>query len=71
MSWPWPRMYQTRWRTLLIAEDVDGEGRLLNLKWVNAGYWVREPLLSLGDISLIDTIDVADFGPFFVRSEGA
>lgn len=66
MSWPWPRMYQTRWRTLLIAEDVDGEGRLLNLKWVNAGYWVREPLLSLGDISLIDTIDVADFGPFYV-----
>lgn len=66
MNWPWPRLIQTRWRTLLITEGADGDGRLVEIRWSRAGYWRKEVLLNLGDLDTIAQIDIADFGPFYV-----
>lgn len=66
MSWPYPRLIQTKWRTLLIAEDANGDGRLLNLKWATSEYWIKEPLLNLGDLTTIKQMDIVDFGLFWL-----
>lgn len=66
MKWPYPRLIQTKWRTLLITEDIDGNGRLINLMWAKGGYWIKEPLFYLGPLDDLFRIDVADFGLFYV-----
>lgn len=67
-DFPWPRIYQTNYRLLLVTKQRT-QNLILSELFLNEGnVWIATPTLNLGNYLAIDQIEIADFGPFYIIS---
>ena len=77
VSWPWPQIvfgsYYALGFALADTEDCSTgvpyeDDSLMLYEIVKDGSWSVDPMWDLGPVSMIDQVDVADFGQFYVVS---
>lgn len=66
-SWPWPRLFVTKYRTLM-AYLMSTNVFVAEIYQQSTGEFTVAPVLDLGLATSVQQIDVADFGPFYVIS---
>jgi hypothetical protein len=66
VSWPWPRLVVTSYHTFLFMEGAEGALFLAELTLDHMGGWVGTHIGIVGTISDTESVDVADFGHYYV-----
>ena len=66
-TWPWPRLFQTKYHLFCATRQASGNLYLSEVLFEN-GRTILTAVLDLGAEALIETIDIADFGLYYVVS---
>ena len=66
-TWPWPRLFQTRYHIFCATPQASGNLYLSEVLTEN-GRTILSAVLDLGVAARIETIDIADFGLYYVVS---
>ncbi len=66
VTWPWPRIIATQYHSLLFMRDAILDLVVWEMTLNAMGGWEGYLVGSLGPAANVLTIDVADFGPFYV-----
>lgn len=64
-TWPWPRLFQTRYHIFCATLQASGKLHLSEVLTEN-GRIILIVVLDLGSAALIESIDIADFGSYYV-----
>lgn len=66
LSWPWPRMLNTAYHTFVFIEGGDTKLLLYELTLDEFSVWTGVEVGIIGDVDEVTTVEVVDFGHYYV-----
>ena len=67
ITWPWPRLLKTKYHTFCFTVQAS-LNLFLSEVTLNSGRFTFIVVADLGPAYLVDQVDIADFGPFYVTT---